>query len=85
MIRLDLHDANPEFGVHRNPDEDIQLRVRAAAMDVHINCYRPRPVRLSTYRGPGRFGRAQTPERLNPARKAHPRMSAIDTSSVGRR
>jgi hypothetical protein len=36
MTRLDLHDAQPEFAVHRHPDGDVQLQIRAAGADVHI-------------------------------------------------
>ena len=34
--RLDLHDAQPEFAVHRQPDGDVQLQVRADGVDVRI-------------------------------------------------
>jgi len=36
MTRLYLHDTKPEFGVHRNPDGDVELRVRAGGVSVRI-------------------------------------------------
>jgi len=36
MTRLYLHDAKPEFGVQRNPDGDVELRVRAGGVSVRI-------------------------------------------------
>jgi hypothetical protein len=36
MTRLDLHDAQPEFAVERQPDGEVQLQVRAGGVDVRI-------------------------------------------------
>jgi hypothetical protein len=36
MTRLYLHDTKPEFGVQRNPDGDVELRVRAGGVSVRI-------------------------------------------------
>lgn len=36
MTRLDLHDAQPELAVERQPDGDVQLQVRAGGVDVRI-------------------------------------------------
>lgn len=36
MTRLDLHDAQPEFAVERQPDGEVQVQVRAGGVDVRI-------------------------------------------------